>query len=195
MKKYPYPALEAKPKTGDEIFSFKDRPLDFQLIDFWRWNQSCLLENRTRGILSEFLVMKALDIPLAVRSEWEDFDILTAEGDKIEVKSSAYIQSWEQERLSKIIFSIRPTRYYADNEQKRRSDFYVFCVLAEKDQSRINPMDLSQWDFYVLPTPELNRLAGRQKTISLNALLGLNPVKCDFFGLKEALKTAKSRDI
>ncbi len=171
---------------------YDNRELDFRLIDFWRWNQSCLLENRTRGILAEFLVKQALKIPMPVRSEWEDYDLITPDGLKIEVKSAAYIQSWEQEKLSPIVFGIRPTMHYTDNERKRRSDFYVFCLLAEKDPSRINPMELSQWEFYVMPTSELNRLTGRQKTITLNALLSLNPVKCDFFGLPDVLKSFKT---
>ena len=34
---------------------------NFNITDFWQWNQSNLLENRTRGILAEYLVMKADD--------------------------------------------------------------------------------------------------------------------------------------
>ena len=35
-------------------------------------------------------------------------------------------------------------------EAKRHSDVYVFALLAHLDQRTINPMDVSQWRFYVL---------------------------------------------
>ena len=52
---------------------------------------------------------------------------------------------------------------------------YVFCVLAHKDKSTVNPLDLSQWDFYVLDTKVLNDKVPKQKTITLSSLLKLNP--------------------
>ncbi len=49
-------------------------------------------------------------------------------------------------------------------------------------------MDLSQWTFYVLSTKVLNEKKPTQKTIGLNSLLKLNPVKCAYCELKEAVK-------
>ena len=31
-----------------------------QLLDYWRWVESCLTDNTTRGLLSEFLVAAAI---------------------------------------------------------------------------------------------------------------------------------------
>jgi len=186
-KKYKYPAIKIKRKKGDEKFTFGNVHLDFQLNDFWSWNQSNLIENRTRGILAEFLVKQALGIETPIRMEWDDSDLETKNGTKIEVKSSAYLQSWEQEKLSGIQFDVSKKHFYTDNIRKRRSDYYVFCVLTCKEQNKVNPMDLKQWDFYVLETKILDEKIGEQKTITLNSLLNLKPKKCNFDELKNVI--------
>lgn len=45
-------------------------------------------------------------------------------------------------------------------------------------------MKLDSWEFYVLPTKELDKHCGVQRTISLNALLRLSPQKVDFCRFK-----------
>ena len=97
--------INSKPKNGNENFSLNTKNLNFQLSDFWIWNQSNLIENRTRGILAEFIVKKALDIKNETRIEWDSYDLITDDGFKIEIKSAAYIQSWNQSKFSKINFS------------------------------------------------------------------------------------------
>ena len=79
-------------------------------MDFWSWNQSNLLENLTRGILAEFIVKEALNIQNEIRTEWEPYDFKTEGGIKIEVKSSSYIQSWEQKKFSLIEFGVEPKK-------------------------------------------------------------------------------------
>jgi len=59
----------------------------------------------------------------------------------------------------------------------------VFCVLAHKDKSTVNPLDLSQWEFYVLDTKVLNDKVPKQKTIALSSLLKLNPSQIKYDGL------------
>ena len=93
------------------------------------------------------------------------------EGIKIEVKTSAYIQSWEQKKFSRIEFSIAESLYWDGvayaKEKKRQADVYVFCVLKHKEQDTINPLDLEQWDFYPVSTAILNETVKGQKTICL----------------------------
>lgn len=91
--------------------------------------------------------------------------------------------------MSKIIFGIQPTIVWEDNnkrskEKKRQADIYVFCVLGHKDKNTINPLDLTQWDFYVLDTDILNKKVPTQKTITLSSLLKLNPIQVKYDGLK-----------
>ncbi len=183
------PEIKTKIKLGTEKFCFQNNDLNFDISDFWRWNQSDLIENRTRGILAEFLVKKALGISNEARIEWDAYDLITETGIKIEIKSASYIQSWEQQEYSNIKFNIRRTVDYENSENvlRRQSDYYVFCLLKTKNQKILNPMDLAQWDFYVLKTEILNEKVGNQKTIGLNPLLKLNPKKCTFSELKNAI--------
>ena len=62
----------------------------------------------------------------------------------------------------------------------RQSDIYVFCVLSHKDKNTVNPIDLSQWDFYILKTKILNDKLPTQKSITLSSLIKLNPIKVKY---------------
>lgn len=109
-----FPKIEVVPKKGDEEFQNTGQAINAVLIDFWRWSASDLVSNATRGILAEYLVACAIGIADGARVEWDAYDLLIPKTDnraeiRIEVKSSAYLQSWQQKKLSKIIFSIRPT--------------------------------------------------------------------------------------
>jgi hypothetical protein len=55
-------------------------------------------------------------------------------------------------------------------EPQRHADVHVFAVLAHKSQATLNPLDVSQWEFYVVPTPWLNDNLGGQKTVGLGML-------------------------
>ena len=186
-------------KTGQEYFIGNDLKLDFNLLDFWSWSQSNLLDNTLRGVLVEFIVAKALNINTTHRIEWDAYDLITNSGLKIEVKSSAYIQSWKQKKLSDISFGIQPTRgWNADlneytNVIERQADVYVFCVLHHQDEQTVNPMDMDQWTFYVLETKVLNEKCEFQKTIGLNSLLKLKPVICSFKEVRTTVEDIEKR--
>ena len=155
-------AIKIKPKIGNESFSFEGQNLDFDLTDFWSWSQSDLLNNTLRGVLAEYIVRQDLMIKKSTRTEWDAYDLETENGIKIEIKSAAYLQSWKQSKLSQISFDIAPTKGWNaetneySTEIKRQSDFYVFCILHHKDKSTVDPTQLNQWSFYVLPTRILN---------------------------------------
>ena len=92
--------IPATEKTGKELFYSEGEEVGVQLIDFWRWAYSDLLNNVARGVLAEFLVANALDITKPkLRTEWDPYDLKSKQGTKIEVKSSAYIQSWNQKSV------------------------------------------------------------------------------------------------
>src|SRR6185437_13199042 len=103
----PFPRIQPKRKTGQESFRSGNSNAGFNLLDFWQWTASDLVSNSTRGVLAEFLVARALGVDTGVRDEWQAFDLKTPSGKKIEVKSAAYVQSWGQKELSKIVFSTR----------------------------------------------------------------------------------------
>lgn len=172
-------------KCGSEEFYTNSQKMGFQLIDFWAWNQSNLFENRTRGVLAEFIVAKALNISLTTRIEWDDFDLITKNGKRIEVKSAAYVQSWKQTKYSTIQFSIGVNNR---NNGQRLSDYYIFCLFKTQEDVNIDPMNLSQWVFYVLETEEIDKQLGNQKTITLRSLLKLNPTICDYQSIKNHIR-------
>jgi hypothetical protein len=70
----------------------------------------------------------------------------------------------------------------------RQSDVYVFCVETCKEQDKMNPIDFSQWDFYPVATAQLNEVAGKQKTIGLNAPVNMGVKKCCFAAMRDFLK-------
>ncbi len=187
------PEISPENKNGNENFYLDNQNLEFTLKKFWIWNQSNLIENRTRGILAEFIVKEALNIKKGTRIEWDNYDLITASGIKIEIKSASYIQSWKQKDYSKISFDIEPKKMDSINPKftgkyKRWSDFYVFCLLDCKNQTNINPLNLNQWTFYVLNTNTLDEKVPKQKRIRLNPLLKLQPIKCNFAELKNIIK-------
>lgn len=67
--------------SGDERLTIGGEPLaGGQLIDFWRWSRSGLLDNTVRGLFAEYLVARALGVTHAgVRVEWDTVDIVTDE--------------------------------------------------------------------------------------------------------------------
>ena len=189
-----FPALTAKRKTGDEPFRLDGLPTGLTLLNFWQWLASDLVDNALRGALAEYVVACDLGIADGTRPGWNAYDLITPEGIKVEVKSAAYLQTWQQAAHSKVCFDIRPTFGWdaATNtygtERKRQADVYVFCLLAYKDKPTLDPLDLSQWEFYVLPARTLDERLPNQKTLSLAGLLRLGPVKAEFGGIDSTIK-------
>lgn len=171
------PAIEVTPKTGDELLISEDGKPVAKFIDFWKWYASDVVSNTMRGYFAEFIISTVLgvDVSKSVRSEWDAFDVISPEGIQVEVKSASFIQSWKQKDFSTISFSIKQARAWdsitksRENAPSRHADVYVFSLLHHKDQATLNPLDLTQWTFFVLSTAEINRFQA-QKTISLNAL-------------------------
>ena len=177
---------------GKEPFHGPGITQSLLLIDYWRWQGSALLDNTSRGILAEFLVASVLGLHRKPRREWDESDISMASGTSIEVKSSAYVQSWEQSKPSVIEFGIAPHRSWnAETGEfregvKRWADIYVFCVFKGKEP--LHPLDTSKWDFYVLPTEILDRKVPEQKKIRLNPLKKLKPYECQYADLKKTIE-------
>lgn len=172
----PYPELKVEQKDGAERFHMSGSGVDFALLDYWRWSGSDLVNNVARGILAEYVVARALKVSTTgVRNEWAEFDLETPSGIKIEVKSSAYIQSRSQKRLSAISFGTPKTHSWSPEsgyspDLKHQADIYVFALLKHQCQETIDPLDLDQWEFYVLATVELEAREGNPKQISLSEL-------------------------
>jgi hypothetical protein len=177
--------MPAERRSGTERFTDSGADLGFSLLEFWQWSGSDLVANTWRGVLAEYVVGRALAVDLTgAREEWAPYDLQTSRGVKVEVKSTAYLQSWHQEKPSVPSFGIRETRAWdagtgqPADEARRQADVYVFAVLAHRDKASVNPLDVGQWEFYVVATQILNDAARRQQSLSLSALkrMGAAPV-------------------
>jgi hypothetical protein len=184
------PAIQTTIKTGQEQFAYNNEKLPLNVLSFWQWSSSELLGNALRGVLAEFIIASAIDTLNSPREEWDTYDLETKNGLKIEVKSSSYLQSWKQTEFSKIMFGIKPTgeTQSANPERSRKSDIYIFCVLAHQDKNNVDPLNLSQWDFYILATKILDEKVKNQKSITLSSLLKLNPIKIKYDRLKTEIE-------
>jgi hypothetical protein len=184
--------------SGEEKFRDGSNKLDFNLLSFWQWSSSDILSNATRGILAEYIVGKALGCIKEedIRDEWGAYDLKTQAGVRIEVKSAAYVQSWQQSRLSNITFNVPKTMGWDintnkfDKEKNRQADVYVFSLLFHKDKKTVNPLDISQWEFFVLPAKVLDERERSQHSITLPSLKKLTN-SVSFFELGQAVDKAK----
>jgi len=127
------------------------------VLDFWRWAFGDLRSNATRGVLAEYLVARAVGAGLEqARVEWDNYDVLSPSGVRIEVKSAAYLQSWPQARPSQIRYTGQnglawsvPTNTYSD-QREVRADVFVFALHTCRDPARYDPLSLDQWEFRVV---------------------------------------------
>lgn len=192
---------------GSEQLIFKDKKLGSSVLDFWSWAYSDLIRNVNRGAFAEFIVLEAMNNQSGItpprtnfRVSMDAYDLLSPDGIRVEVKSSAYIQAWESEHPARISFRIAPAKsldssgnYSADSQYCRHSDVYVFCVWTAMSREQ-DILDLSLWDFYVIATKTLDQKVPNQKTITFQSLLSLRPRKVDYFGLYEAIRNEAMND-
>ncbi len=93
-------AIKATPKIGNEYLTYNKKSVGYSLLEFWQWSVSDILNNTTRGKFAEFIVGTAMEMnPKKLRDGWDAFDITTDNGIKMEIKSAAYIQSWNQKNI------------------------------------------------------------------------------------------------
>lgn len=190
-------ALDIHRLSGNEPFRTSNEVLDTKLLSFWQWGFSDLVSNSTRGYLAEYIVALSLGVhEKEARIEWAPYDLCTPDGIKVEVKSSSYIQSWHQNCLSAITFRVPKTKSWDRNTGQesetasRQADVYVFALLANTDQSTLDPLNLDQWQFYVLPTFMLDERKRSQYSITLKSLSMLAGESIAFAGLRSAVYQA-----
>lgn len=162
--------------------------------DFWSWAYSDILNNVVRSTFAEFLVASALGLLDTPRVEWDAVD-LHYRGKGIEVKSSAYVQSWSQEKPSGVRFDIAKRLAWdartntSATEPVRSAGCYVFCLYPETDPAKVDVLDVSAWEFYVLSTAHIERVLGDQKTVGIKRIQSM----CDpvgYGGLKAGIESA-----
>lgn len=188
-------------RNGGDPFHQDGESKEFSLYDYWRWMGSDLVMNVQRGVLAEYIVAKALEADTLKwpRSPWESNDVNLYEKDwPIEVKSSAHVQAWHRknQKPTQVSFNIDTKKYGAGDYKYGRSFYvgaFVFCVLGEPSVPLVypDPLDLAQWEFYVLMSEVMDKELKNQKTIRLRPLRELverKGCKADFNGLRDAIK-------
>ncbi|MGI5472673.1 hypothetical protein [Streptomyces sp. CA-132043] len=165
------------------------------IADFWRFALPDFKMNNARGYLAEFLVHRAMGSSQS-RVEWHSHDVQTEDGLCIEVKTSAYLQAWEQRKLSDIKFTgLRSKRWnprtgYAD-EETYNAHVYVFAVQTARTHEEYDPLDVTQWEFSVLGRPAVERLG--QKSMSCSTVRRHAGDSVPYSGLAECMRAADPR--
>ena len=171
--------------TGSERLIKSGIETGHSVLGFWQWSSSNLVGNTLRGWLAEYIVATAIGAEEGIREEWDSFDLSTPEGIRVEVKSSAYIQSWKQKALSTPRFDIRCTIAWDEATgkreagQSRHSDVSVFCLLHHMDPDTLNPLHLDQWTFLIAATSLINQL-GDQKTAGLSTIRKIGAIEVPY---------------
>lgn len=180
-----YKRIPVKRLTGDERFK-NTKEKDFSVLEFWQYGFSNLNSNVLRGALAEFIVENALkeDKDIDVRNPWGDYDVKTKQGIKIEVKCSSYIQDWDQDKLSNIIFcglkakdlywSSAVGEFPKDKKKEYKADIYILVLLKHQDPNTLDILDLDQWCFYVLTKDKIKEISKDGGSISLVKLIKHN---------------------
>ena len=159
--------------SGDEPFTINGTSIKLTVRDFWSFQFSNILHDPDE--IAEFLVAKALDQDKPFNKDhWTLYDI-EYKNKRIEVKETAYYHSFNKKgELSKRrVFGItKANSNYEDSEKEnrfeRQNDIYVFCLLTGENKDDAWPLEVSHWEFYVVPTTVINKECGNQKTVSLS---------------------------
>ena len=167
--------------NGNENFSLNNKEMDFGILDFWKYKYSNVWN--MQEYIAEFIIEKALGMEKSHNTDsWTLYDILYR-NTRIEVKETSYYHPWNEDGniSSQRTFGITManSRYeneIEENKFERQNDIYVFCLNTGQTKEESNPMNLNNWEFYIIPTKTINEECGKNKTISLNRIRKMTSV-------------------
>lgn len=185
--------MNYKRMSGDEEFTLNGVSQEFKLIDFWRFQFPNIYDLQSK--IAEFLVAKALGQRDAHNIDyWTLYDIEYQDDEKyqkplrIEVKETSYYHPWSGDNVYSEHRSFGITKanssYQAEtehpgeeheNKYERQNDIYVFCLNTGTTRADSYPLELANWEFYVIPTFIINEKCGDNKSITLNRVRKLAP--------------------
>jgi len=172
--------------NGNECFVTGSKPLDLSLSDFWERICFNMQRSELRSMLAEFLVISSLEnmgVGTCVkRCDSPYCDVITNSGYVAIIKSAAYTDSEYGDRPDCISFQILPS-------ENMKMGVYVFCLykgMTEND----TPLNLDLWEFYIVPSQVISQKISNRKSITLPALMDLDPILSDFYGIGEAINTS-----
>ena len=195
--------MNYKRMSGDEEFTLNGVSQKFKLIDFWRFQFPNIYDLQSK--IAEFLVAKALGQRDAHNIDyWTLYDI-DYQNLRIEVKETSYYHSWSGDNVfsEQRTFGITKANssYQAntehpgeehENKYERQNDIYVFCLNTGTTRADSYPLELANWEFYVVPTFVINENCGDNKSITLNRVRTLTAC-VGYPELKDAIDEAVAK--
>ena len=168
---------------GNEPLSVGGHDIGLTVNDFWRWSFSDFSDFSTRDAFSKFLVASSLGLTADGNARQRRVRNLLwspagSAGIRISVRTAAYVQSGEAEHPDHIIFVI---------PKKPDCDACLFCVFKGMTDAE-SPLNTDLWDFYALCSGALGGSVSGSGYVTLPALMGLNPVWSDYYGIGDAIK-------
>jgi hypothetical protein len=148
-----------------------------RLVPFWRWAYGDLLSNATRGVFAEWLVAQALDVDVdRPRVEWDNYDLRTRNGWRVEVKCGGFLQAWQQHKPSNVVYAGLSGREWRSEhgggayslDRRVRADVFVFALQTCTDPEEYDALDLTQWEFRLASGADV--ASWRQRSITLSSL-------------------------
>lgn len=175
-------------ESADE---FRNGP-QAKVEEFWRFRMGDARTNNLRGYLAEYLVGLAVEAPPASRGEWEAYDVLALSGTRIEVKTSGFVQAWNNsggESRTKPRWVLKKRN--ADNDvtgapKRFHADVYVFALVTSTCLADYDPLDINQWVFRVASRWQVEQ--SERSTFTPSNLSYLKPVP--WAALKNAVAAA-----
>ena len=185
--------------NGSEVFEFNGKSIGFSLLDFWKFQYSNIYN--LQEYIAEFLVAQALEVKESQNTDsWTLYDI-KYRNTRIEVKETSYYHPWnENGKISKQrTFGItKANSSYEcigeENRYERQNDIYVFCLNTGMDKDSSNPMNLNNWEFYIVPTAFINEKCGDNKSISLGRLRSMGIVAKRYDEIKSEIDDIITQD-
>jgi hypothetical protein len=161
-----------RPLTAGEKIYLNGESLG-DVAGFWQWAFSDLRDNTLRGLFGEWLVGLLLGLEMKIRENWTFYDLKYGTV-TLGVKAFSYLQPWAQKRISAPVFKGLLTKAWdpdsnvVSQSPAFNTDWYVFCLETCLDADQWNALDLTQWDFFLLPRSTISERG--LKSISLRQL-------------------------
>jgi len=178
--------------TGNEKFIVDGKDLEFGILDLWKYKYSNIFN--MQEVIAEFIVEKALGLTKSQNTDyWTLFDILYRNY-RIEVKETGYYHSWNEDgKISQVRnFGISKANssyeeQETENKFERQNDIYVFCLNTGTTKETSNPMNLNNWEFYIVPTSVINEKCKDGKSIGLNRIKKLGYSALSYSDIKNEI--------
>jgi hypothetical protein len=118
----------------------------------------------------------------SVREAGNQGTLVTASGISIEVRTAGYLQEWPSQQ-SELVFSGLTGRTWSESPRSNRdpmqaAEVLVFAAETCREPSSYDPLDLSQWEFRVLPTSTIRPSVRALRTKFLDRH-GAKPTRLD----------------